>query len=332
VIQIDPKIKEAMEKAGYRIYKTAGVAICHWTKEALRHKRFCYKHKFYGIDTHRCMQISLALFWCTHRCIYCWRPNHEFQKETLELLEHPEWFPDPGELLEKLKELRKQLLIGFKGNPNVDKKMLEEALEPSHVTFSLMGEPLLYPKMPEAIKYIKENWKQVKSIFIVSNGTVPEMVERLIEENALPTQFYISFTGSNQEIFEYVSRPVIPKAWERFNKTLRLLSKAKTRRVARITLIKGINDKNLDEWAEIIERMNPHFVEVKAYMYLGYSRYRLKPENQPEHKDVKEFALKLLEYLDGFEYMDEHEPSRVVVLRNIKNPIDPIIKSVEPDV
>ena len=207
MINIDEKIKESFEKAGYRVYKTGAVEICHWTKEALKNRRFCYKNKFYGIDTHRCMQISLAAFWCTNRCIYCWRPNHEFQKETLELLKMEDEFPEPEELLEKLRELRAQLLIGFKGNPKVDQKMLEEALKPNHVTFSLIGEPLLYPKMDKAIKYLKENWDWLKSIFIVSNGVVTEMVKKLIDKNALPTQFYISLTAPNEELFNFISKP-----------------------------------------------------------------------------------------------------------------------------
>ncbi len=331
-IEIDPKIKESFEKAGYRVYKTAAVEVCHWTKEALKNRRFCYKNKFYGIDTHRCMQISLAAFWCTNRCIYCWRPNHEFQKETLELLKKEDEFPEPGELLEKLRELRAQLLIGFKGNPKVDQKMLEEALKPNHVTFSLIGEPLLYPKMDKAIRYLKENWDWLKSIFIVSNGVVTEMVKKLIDNNALPTQFYISFTAPNEELFNKISKPLLEDAWERFNKSIKLLSKAKTRRVARITLIKGWNDSNFEEWAEIIEKFNPHFVEVKAYMALGYSRHRLKVSNMPTHEEVKKFALELEKYLDNFAYMDEHFDSRVVVLQNQKEKIDPIIRGVEPNV
>ena len=332
-MEIDPNIKRQLEQTGYRIYKWGSIEICHWTKEAIRNRRFCYKNKFYGIDTHRCMQISLATFWCTNRCIYCWRPNQDFQdRDGLFLLDLKD-VPDPKEMLEKLKEYRRELLIGFGGNPDVDKEFLKEALEPNHVTFSLMGEPLLYPKMPEAIKYIKENWN-LKSIFIVSNGMVPEMIERLINENALPTQFYISFTAPNKELYEKISKPLVKDYWERFLKTLDLLRNAKTRKVARITLIKGLNDCCFEGWKKLIERFNPHFVEVKAYMFLGYSRFRLKKENQPTHEEVKEFALKILKYLKGFEYMDEHEPSRVVVLKN-KTPgmdIDPIIRSVEPNV
>ncbi len=326
------EIIKALENAQYRIYKYGSVQICHWTKEAIKSngKRTCYKNKFYGIDTHRCMQISLATFYCTNRCIYCWRPNHDFLNGNgLAFLN--EKVDDYKEVLEKLKEYRKQLLIGYKGYEKVNKEFLEEAFEPNHVTFSLMGEPMLFPKMSEAIKYIKENWN-LKSIFIVSNGLLPEQIEKLIKDNSLPTQFYISFTAPNKELYEKISKPLLEDYWERFVKSLKILSKAKTRRVARITLIKGINDCCFDEWAKLIKIFNPHFVEVKAYMFLGFSRRRLKEANQPSHEDVKEFANNLLKSLDNFSYMDEDEVSRIVVLQNEKERIDTKIKCVEPNV
>jgi tRNA wybutosine-synthesizing protein 1 len=188
--------------------------------------------------------------------------------------------------------------------------------------------------MPEAINYIKQNWKQVRSIFIVSAGLVPEMVEKLIEQNALPTQFYITFSAYNEELFKKVNRPLVKDPWKRFNKTLELLSEAKTRRVARITLIKGINDSNFEEWAKVIIKFKPHFVEIKGFSLLGYARKRLTKANVPTMAEVKEFSYKLLDALNEyglFSYMDEHEPSRVVVLKNRerKYDIDPIIRSVE---
>ncbi len=335
VLKLDPKIKEQLERAGYRVYNHSAVEICHWTKKAIRGEGTCYKNVFYGIDTHRCMQITQAVAWCPNRCIYCWRPNEEFEPEVRML---PKDQVDPPEVtLEKLKELRKQLLIGFKGNPKVDQKLLEEALEPSHVTFSLAGEPLLYPFVPESIKYIRENWKDIRSIFVVTSGQVPEELERMRDNpDMAPTQLYISFTAPNKELYEKVSRPMYPDFWERFLKSLEIGSQMRTRRVARITLIKGINDdlQYFEEWAELIQKFNPHFVEVKAFMLLGYSRYRLSMENMPRHEEIVEWAKKLVEYLPGYEYWNEHPPSRIAVLKN-RNPgmdIDPIIRSPYPNV
>ncbi len=330
VVRAPAFIEEQLRNAHYGIFNHSAVEICTWTKKSLKDpSQSCYKNKFYGIDSHRCMQMTQAVAWCTNRCIYCWRPMEFFVGTSLngEL--------DPPEVtMEKLREQRKKLLTGFGGNPNIDKKRLEEAMEPTHITFSLMGEPLLYPYVPEAIEYVKKHWPWVKSIFVVTSGQVPEAIERMIKENKLPTQLYVSFTGPDKETYFKVSRPAFKDYWERFLKTLDLLRDAPVRKVARLTLIKGVNDINPEGYASLIERMNPHFVEVKAYMYLGFSRRRLEYENMPSHSYVREFSFKLLEYLPGYEYMDEDEPSRVVVLKNRREgmDIDPIITSPDPSV
>ena len=329
VIKLPENIEKQLKNAGYGVFNHSAVEICGWTKKAIRGEGACYKNKFYGIDTHRCMQITQAVAWCTNRCVYCWRPMEFFIGTRLENDVDP-----PNVTLEKLRELRKKLLSGFGGDPKVDKRVYQESLEPSHVTFSLMGEPLLYPYVPESIEYIKKNWPQVRSIFVVTNGMVPGEVERMIKENKLPTQIYVSFTAPDKDTYRKVSRPVFPDYWERFLRTLELLHDAPVRKVARITLIRGWNDFGHKRYAELIEKMNPHFVEVKAYMYIGASRKRLMEWNMPDHEYVKEFALELLEYLPGYEYMDEFEPSRVVVLKNRRKgmDIDSIIHSVEPNV
>ncbi|HRU81722.1 MAG TPA: hypothetical protein P5168_04145, partial [Candidatus Methanomethylicus sp.] len=58
-------------------YRTVGghsaVKVCHWAKEALNGGEMCYKGRFYGISSHRCLQMSPAAAWCTNACLYCWR-------------------------------------------------------------------------------------------------------------------------------------------------------------------------------------------------------------------------------------------------------------------
>jgi tRNA wybutosine-synthesizing protein 1 len=39
---------------GYKIIGShSGVKICRWTKSQLRGRGGCYKHSFYGIESHR---------------------------------------------------------------------------------------------------------------------------------------------------------------------------------------------------------------------------------------------------------------------------------------
>lgn len=56
-------------------------------------------------------------------------------------------------------------------------------------------------------------------------------------------------------------------------------------------------------------------------MHLGHSTFRLKKEDMLSHEEVKEWSHKLLKELEKigarFVYMDDDEPSRIVVLQNM---------------
>ncbi len=321
-IKVLPDIEEKLKKAHYGLFNHSAVQICEWTKKAIRKEDFCYKQKFYGIPCHKCMQFSPASVFCTNRCIFCWRPCEYMEKIFLRENE----VDNPKVIIEKLTEIRKQLLSGFKGLKGIDIRHFEDALIPSHFAISLSGEPCLYPKLPEMISYLK-TLPQTFSIFLVTNGQLPEMLERLCKENALPTQLYISMNAPNKDLYKKICNPLLENYWERFLKSLEIMSKAKTRRIIRLTLIKGLtlDEKFLESYLELLELANPHFVEVKAYMHLGYSQKRLKAENMPRFEEIKEFALKLCEVSD-FELEDEKLESRIVLLRNRKNPIERFIR------
>jgi tRNA wybutosine-synthesizing protein 1 len=66
-------------------------------------------------------------------------------------------------------------------------------------------------------------------------------------------------------------------------------------------------------YAELIKKASPDFVEIKAYMHLGFSRLRLERSSMPAHAEVLEFSLTLAKHL-GYEIADESEISRVVLL------------------
>lgn len=58
---------------GYRIVGShSGVKLCRWTKSMLRGRGGCYKHTFYGIESHRCMETTPSLA-CANKCVFCWR-------------------------------------------------------------------------------------------------------------------------------------------------------------------------------------------------------------------------------------------------------------------
>ncbi|MCD6515348.1 MAG: 4-demethylwyosine synthase TYW1 [Candidatus Asgardarchaeum sp.] len=305
----------------------SAVQLCHWTKKAIKGEGVCYKQIFYGIPTHRCAEITPVVLWCNNNCIYCWRPM-----EFMRYYDIREDQVDPPEfIVEELIRQRKQLLSGYRASPKVNQKILEESMEPVHFAISLSGEPTMYPLLDKMIKYIREKYNPI-SIFLVTNGQVPEMLEKLRDEHALPTQLYISITAPDPILYKKISRPVHKDAWDRLLRSLKIMSTVPCRRVIRLTVIKDYNmaDEHLKGYSELIKMANPDFVEVKAYMYLGMSTQRLKYENMPTHEEVKEYALKLLEYLPEFEYASEHPPSRIVLLRN-KNHRVPLLLGRDSD-
>ena len=298
-------VKLMLKKQQYEVVGNhTRVKTCHWTKSDLRGEGGCYKNKFYGINSSQCIQMT-PTFVCNNACVFCWRDLRYHTQPAME-----EGIDEPSDIVEGTIEAQKKLLSGFGGNEKTSKEKFEGAMNPQHVAISLDGEPTLYPKLAELIKeYKKKNF----STFVVSNGLLPERIEKLLEEP--PTQLYISVDAPNEELFNIIDRPIIKHAWQGLCKTLSMLPKLrqKTRTVLRFTLIRGLNMVYPEQWAEIIKLSNPMFVEVKAYMWVGMSRERLEQQNMPLHDEVKEFAQQVANFAD-YKLIDEHEPSRVVLL------------------
>jgi len=227
---------------------------------------------------------------------------------------------DPDTIVRGVIEERKRLLIGFLGNPKASKERVMDALTPDHYAISLSGEPTMYPRLAEMIRLIRDRYK-ARTVFLVTNGQVPEALSRLYEERSLPTQLYISVSASNREMCVRIQRPVLKDFWERLLKSLEIMREIEgsTRRVIRLTVIKGYNmdERFMPEFARLIELANPDFVEVKAYMHLGLSTRRLSRDNMPRHEEVRAYSERLVnEYLRGFRIEDEQPESRIVLLRN----------------
>ena len=315
LIQITLPIKSKLQKAKYGVYNHSAVELCHWTKKSFANEGNCYKHKFYGISTHQCMEMTPTALNCENRCVYCWRPTEFY--DTLEM--PAELVDEPDVIVHKLLHERRKLINGFYGNNKNEKKKLDESLLPTHYAISLSGEPTMYPKLPQLIRYLK-TLKATKSIFLVTNGQEPQMLDRLVNEDALPTQLYLSTNASNRKTFYRINRPRHKDAWERWWKSLRFLETVNTRTVLRMTMIREYNDntKFIEELAEMMREANPHFIELKSYMHVGMSTQRLEKNNMLEMSEIRNFASQLRDRMTDFSIMDESEISRVVVLQNHK--------------
>ena len=324
LIQIKPAIAAQLKKAKYGVADHSTVELCHWTKKSFKHEGSCYKHQFYGILTHRCMEFSPAGMYCENRCVYCWRPMEFYDAMKME----PEQVAEPEQILRKLMGERKKLIDGFYGDSRNDNQRLDESLLPTHYAISLSGEPTMYPKLPELIKYLK-SLEATKSIFLVTNGQEPDMIQKLQDEDALPTQLYLSTNAADYESFIKINKPKYDDSWERWNRTLDMLKNLDTRTVLRITLIRNYNDQKemIPAFADMFRKASPHFIEIKSYMHIGRSTNRLEHENMLEMSEVKKFSEEIARQSKIFSIMDESLVSRISILQNNERFIDRYISA-----
>ena len=297
-------IRKMVKNMGYRFVgpsKHSAVKVCSWTKNSLCGKGSCYKEQFYGIESHRCMEMTPSVPFCTESCQFCWR---------LRELSAPKWFgpvDDPEVIIEECIKARRDLLQGFGGNPAVPRGKVHESERPTQVAISLDGEPMLYPRINELVE---EVLNRGMTAFLVTNGTLPDRVAALDPE---PTNLYITLAGPNKQIFTETVKPLMPNTWELLIQSLSHIKEKSCATVIRLTLAKGLNMVNPDEYAQIIDKTEGKFVELKSFMSVGAARERLPYESMPLHSELKEFA-EIVESKSSYHIADENERSRVILM------------------
>lgn len=304
-MSLNKKQVEKLESSGYRFvgsHNHAAAKICHWTKQSILDKGVCYKEKFYGIESHRCLQMAPAVPNCQQKCEFCWRDLSYTQTQ---------WegeYDDPKTIIDEAVKAQNNLLCGFFGNDKANKEKLEESKTPTNAAISLAGEPMLYPEIDELIaEFNRRNF----TTFVVSNGQCVDKLKNLENE---PYQLYLSLDAPTKKIYNDVCRPQISEGWDNLNQSLDTLASFNSRTCIRTTYVKGRNMTNPEKYAELIKKASPDFVEIKAYMCVGSSRHRLTPDNMPTFDEVKSFAQKIGENC-GKKIVNESEVSRVVLLQ-----------------
>lgn len=304
-MSLNKKQVEKLESNGYRFvgsHNHAAAKICHWTKQSILDKGVCYKEKFYGIESHRCLQMAPAVPNCQQKCEFCWRDLSYTQTQ---------WegeYDDPKTIIDEAVKAQNNLLCGFFGNDKANKEKLEESKTPTNAAISLAGEPMLYPEIDELIaEFNRRNF----TTFVVSNGQCVDKLKNLENE---PYQLYLSLDAPTKKIYNDVCQPQISEGWDNLNQSLDTLASFNSRTCIRTTCVKGRNMTNPEKYAELIKKASPDFVEIKAYMCVGSSRHRLTPDNMPTFDEVKSFAQKIGENC-GKKIVNESEVSRVVLLQ-----------------
>jgi len=300
---VTPLLKKSLTKQGYKIIGThSGVKLCRWTKSMLRGRGGCYKHTFYGIESHRCMETTPSLA-CANKCVFCWRHHsNPVGTEWRWKMESPEF------ILKGALENHYKMINEFKGVPGVLPDKLEEGMKAKHCALSLVGEPIMYP---EINKFVRLLHKEKISSFLVTNAQFPEA----IRDMEPCTQLYVSIDASTKDSLKKIDRPLFKDFWERFLQSLAELKNKGQRTVYRLTLVKGWNAEEMDNYASLVEIGKPDLIEIKGVTFCGSSKASsLTMENVPWHNEVVKFVSDLASRLPDYEIASEHEHSNCILV------------------
>ncbi|MDD1721773.1 MAG: hypothetical protein LUP95_07300, partial [Euryarchaeota archaeon] len=112
--------QQVLAQQGYQAIGSAGaVKTCLWLRKALRDEGVCYKEQFYGISSHRCVQMTPTVH-CNQRCLHCWRAT---DLDTLS----DDHVDEPQTLIEASLFAQKRLISGYKGYAKTNVEKLREA-------------------------------------------------------------------------------------------------------------------------------------------------------------------------------------------------------------
>lgn len=308
---ITPQLREVLTKQGYHLVGShSGVKLCRWTKSMLRGRGGCYKHTFYGIESHRCMETTPSLA-CANKCVFCWR-HHSNPVGT-------EWrwkFDPPEEILKAGLEGHYQMIKQFKGVPGVKLERMQEGMQVQHCALSLVGEPIMYPEINRFITLLHS--QQISS-FLVTNAQFPDAIRNL----SPVTQLYVSVDASTKESLKKIDRPLFQDFWTRFLDCLKALSEKGQRTVYRLTLVKAFNVEEVEAYARLVSIGKPDFIEVKGVTYCGTSKAsHLTMENVPWHEEVLNFVQRLTNEVEDYEIASEHEHSNCILIAHKRFKID----------
>ncbi|XP_039986879.1 S-adenosyl-L-methionine-dependent tRNA 4-demethylwyosine synthase TYW1 [Xiphias gladius] len=308
---ITPALKEALTKQGYKLIGShSGVKLCRWTKSMLRGRGGCYKHTFYGIESHRCMETTPSLA-CANKCVFCWR--HHTNPVGTEW----RWKMDPAEkILQDAVEKHQNMIRQFRGVPGVKSERYEEGLAVKHCALSLVGEPIMYPEINTFIRLLHSHHI---SSFLVTNAQFPQEIRSLVPV----TQLYVSVDASTKDSLKKIDRPLFKDFWPRFLDSLKALGEKRQRTVYRLTLVKAWNVEEMQAYSELIALGQPDFIEVKGVTYCGESSASsLTMANVPWHQEVVAFVQQLADMLPQYDIACEHEHSNCLLIAHTKFKVD----------
>ena len=325
VEMVTPKQAKALKKEGYKLIGThSAVKLCRWTKHQLRGRGGCYKHTHYGITSYQCMEATPSLA-CANKCVFCWRHHknpvgREWRWKT----------DDPLMIVEQAVNTHVDMIKETRGIPGIQMDRWKAAHTVRHCALSLVGEPIMYPKINELLG---ELHRRDISTYLVTNGQHPKAIEDLIPITQLVRRVfmmciydmmqyfcffceyvlfahlskiimprkkqYVSVDASTPETLEAVDRPLFRDAWDRLKQSLSCLKRKGQRTVARLTVVKGWNSDEIGGYARLIALGHCSLIEVKGVTFCGKSdASNLNMSNSPWHHEVVKFTKLLRDELN----------------------------------
>jgi tRNA wybutosine-synthesizing protein 1 len=202
----------------------------------------------------------------------------------------------------------------------VEPSRLAEAQQVRHCALSLVGEPILYPEINEMVS---ELHSQNISTFMVTNAQFPDRIRQLVPV----TQMYLSIDAATEASLQAIDRPVFEDFWARYLDSVDALAERKERTVFRLTLVRQYNMTDVENYAGLVRRGKPEFIEVKGVTYCGTSEAStLTMQNVPYHHEVLKFCEDLCSSLnrlgDRYDLACEHEHSCCVLIADKKFRVD----------
>ncbi|XP_030880244.1 S-adenosyl-L-methionine-dependent tRNA 4-demethylwyosine synthase TYW1, partial [Leptonychotes weddellii] len=275
---ITPALREALTKQGYQLIGShSGVKLCRWTKSMLRGRGGCYKHTFYGIESHRCMETTPSLA-CANKCVFCWR------ERTCEL-EGRGRRRGRERIVSRLQTQHRAGCRALSHNPEIK-------------SYKVLQSVLAFHNL--------NTFEEYRS----------DILSDVFSWNLKPvTQLYVSVDASTKDSLKQIDRPLFKDFWQRFLDSLKALAAKQQRTVYRLTLVKAWNVDELQAYAELVSLGNPDFIEVKGVTYCGESSASsLTMANVPWHEEVIHFVCDLVDLIPDYEIACEHEHSNCLLI------------------
>jgi len=306
---LSPDLRASLADQGYRLVGThSAVRLSRWTKTNLRGRGACFKRTFYGTRSYETVETSPALS-CSSNCVYCWKhPGCPTSTQWAWAVDDPKMVAD-NVIFQHI-----AMLNTMKDVQGVKPDRLLAAQTVRHCDLSLVGEPLLYPHINAFLQHMHS--RRI-STWMYHTGLHPKLLEKL----GTTTHLTLSVCGPNRQLMKCIMQTMVDDCWDRLQMSLDIMAQKSHRTSLRLIIIKAWTDAFHEEYAELIQRSRPDFIEVKGVIFCGKTDPLNMENNVPTHQEILDFCRKLCavpSVAKHYELACEHEHSSCALIAHKK--------------